>query len=490
MSKSIALSKLFQKRTKVETKVETKAPLAKKIESKTPLVKKIEAKAPLVKESKQETKKLVAKREQKVKSKALDPCVCTPETLVDFCVTVTVPRGFEAVEPDPGEFIACVSTNTNDLHCQNLKCAQTVDILVDNPCAPDTPIACQGTVELNKLHYCGSINVLVNLLVQQDPAEVGQVDPDICGGQLFVSRYISVPVDQDICVRCQPFDCSTLISPLTDITNFEVVPLINNNPDCEPSFVISGTLNFDTTPCTPQPVAVLFTADGQQEGNLYVIDETTAAATTVGPLLIGTDPVRIGGMAYDYVNDIMYGITTNDSTVFPSNLVTINTSTAAVTVVGALGLNLVGMSFNFDSSILYGIEGGAGDQLVTIDTGTGVATPIGSTGTSPISGGGLTYFPLTSSPQVLYLSPENPSTQFVSLNPADGSQTGSLALSPNRGFISGMTTNIAETLMLAVNFGTLGPELISIDGLGTTVKIGDLPSFNDAIAKGIQLQFP
>lgn len=451
-----------------------------KVEQKTILVKKPEL-LPA------ETKTVVLKQEQKVKAKALDPCVCTPVTSIDFCLTVTVPSGFEAPEDIEGNVFICVSTNTNDLHCQNLKCAQTVDIMVDNPCAPDTPIACQGIVELNKLHYCGSINILANLTVIQQPL-VFQTDPDTCVSGLAVSRYISLPIDQDICVRCEPFDCSTLISPLTEITNLTAINL--NNP-CEPTFVISGTLNFDTAPCAPPLALTLFTADGLTNGSLYIVDETDGSTTAVGTLLVGgTDPVRIGGMAYNFSTNVMYGVTTVGSPNFPLRLVTIDTSTAAVTVIdtlgNGLGFNVLDITFDASSSTLYGVTtSGVDGFLLTIDTSTGVASSVGSVGTTVV-GGGLSFFPLTSGPQTLYLSYEGPATEFLTINPATGAQTGSLDIAPDRNVVTGMTTNTAETLLLAVNNVMGSPELISIDTTtGVTTVIGSLPAGNDAIALGL-----
>lgn len=72
-----------------------------------------------------------------------------------------------------------------------------------------------------------------------------------------------------------------------------------------------------------------------------------------------------------------------------SSLYTINTSTGAGTLIGSIGFNVSGISFDPTTGILYGLSGlrGAGPAtLVTINTATGAGTLVGLV-TGPVNDG-------------------------------------------------------------------------------------------------------
>ena len=112
---------------------------------------------------------------------------------------------------------------------------------------------------------------------------------------------------------------------------------------------------------------------------LFQIDPDTGAhvpdAFGVGVdyvLITGTNiGTSIDDIAIDPTTGVMYGSDTTNS-----QLITINTSTGAGTVVGSFGgsVDLEGMGFHSDGT-LYGTEG---RRVYTINTSTGAATQVGS----------------------------------------------------------------------------------------------------------------
>ncbi len=125
-------------------------------------------------------------------------------------------------------------------------------------------------------------------------------------------------------------------------------------------------------------------------GELYVINQATGAMVQdVGPLndSLSTN-YPITGLAFSPLTGVLYGSTGNAGTV-DGILVKINPATALVTVVGSFnaGPTSTGGSpatmadIAFDSAgNLYGVGSIGGPQLYSINTLTGQATVIGSTG--------------------------------------------------------------------------------------------------------------
>src|SRR5579864_1942698 len=85
---------------------------------------------------------------------------------------------------------------------------------------------------------------------------------------------------------------------------------------------------------------ILYAATTDDEigaGKLYIIDPTTAAATLVGPILVGGLPVGVTGLAFNPLTGVLYGVTDDRSANFPDSLITINPATAAAALIGPLG---------------------------------------------------------------------------------------------------------------------------------------------------------
>jgi hypothetical protein len=117
-------------------------------------------------------------------------------------------------------------------------------------------------------------------------------------------------------------------------------------------------------------------------GSLYTVNPNTAAYTLVGPLLVGSKPIGITGLAFNPVNGVLYGVTDDFSLNFPDYLVTINPASGAATVVGPLNTTSISdISFN-STGALYGWDvqvtpTQASTFLVSISLTTGTATTIG-----------------------------------------------------------------------------------------------------------------
>jgi len=117
---------------------------------------------------------------------------------------------------------------------------------------------------------------------------------------------------------------------------------------------------------------VLYATDASDD-HLYILSTVDGSATDVGAF--GSSGV-MAGLAYDATNDVLYGTDPD------SNLYSINRSTGAATSIGPLGAGLMhGLGFDNSTGTLYGTFGGsASDELYQINTSTGAATFIGNIG--------------------------------------------------------------------------------------------------------------
>ena len=115
-------------------------------------------------------------------------------------------------------------------------------------------------------------------------------------------------------------------------------------------------------------------------GTLYGLDTATDKLLTIdmntGQGTAKSSPLgfaNVEGLAFDVVNNILYGSDTISAGIGTDNLITINTTNGAGTAVGHMGYNQVkGLAYDFYAGKLYGTDT-AVDQLLTIDTSTGLA---------------------------------------------------------------------------------------------------------------------
>lgn len=140
--------------------------------------------------------------------------------------------------------------------------------------------------------------------------------------------------------------------------------------------------------CLVAPAAhagTLYAADGalSTAGNLYTVDSNTGLTTVVGALVDAAGAgYAINGMAWDSVNQWLWGTTSGASPTFANGLVRINPNTGQVTQVGLLGLNPPNFGADLDlrGGVLYGWAEGSLSALMTINTATGAATVVGPNG--------------------------------------------------------------------------------------------------------------
>jgi len=139
-------------------------------------------------------------------------------------------------------------------------------------------------------------------------------------------------------------------------------------------------------------------------GELYIINPANGATITdVGPTNDGlSQNYPITGLAVNPINGLLYGSTGNAIAGTEARLVLINPATAQVTVVGSFnagptntgGTPATMADIAFDSAgNLFGVGSIGGPQLYSINTATGQATVIGSTGLTSTTGGGLAIGP-------------------------------------------------------------------------------------------------
>ena len=139
-------------------------------------------------------------------------------------------------------------------------------------------------------------------------------------------------------------------------------------------------------------------------GELYVLNPANGAVLQdVGPLndVLGAN-YPITGLAVNPVTGVLFGSTGNAVSATEARLVSIDPATAVVTFIGTFDAGPTNSSgapatmsdIAFDASgNLYGVGSIGGPQLYSINTATGKATVIGTTGLTSTSGGGLAISP-------------------------------------------------------------------------------------------------
>jgi len=139
-------------------------------------------------------------------------------------------------------------------------------------------------------------------------------------------------------------------------------------------------------------------------GELYILDQTDGSVIQdVGPLNDANNVnYPITGLAFSPTTGALYGSTGNNPNTTAARLVRIDPATALVTLIGSFNAGPVNSSgtpatmadIGFDSAgNLYGVGSIGGPQLYSINTSTGQATVIGSTGLTSTTGGGLAISP-------------------------------------------------------------------------------------------------
>ena len=233
----------------------------------------------------------------------------------------------------------------------------------------------------------------------------------------------------------------------------------------------------------------LYAATGSNgvAGNLYTINATTAVATLVGPVLIGSSPVGLTALALNPVTGVLYGLTTNDGPSPNRSLVTVNPATGAAVLIGSIGANAAGdMAFN-SSGVLFAWPK-SGGNLVTINLTTGASTVVGPTGAPFVNGGAVSFVG-----GVLYAAVGGSNGPLYTVNTSTGAATAGPTLTgaPIDGGMAAMTTS-GGGVLYAVDSdmsGATTSRLVTINATtGAVTQVGALlPTDTDALAFAVTL---
>ena len=174
----------------------------------------------------------------------------------------------------------------------------------------------------------------------------------------------------------------------------------------------------------------------------------------------------------------MYGSTSNvDANA--GQLVTVNTTTGAASLVGAFGTTNPMQDLSFSGTTLYGASTNGGlPRLYTINTGTGVATLVGTNiGISGSGGNGLSFCPNTN----LYFAGYGTDGDLYSVNKVSGAgsslgtMTGGAAghtipalACSDGGILYGIDNNSGAAALISIDYNTL-----AITSIGSTISGAD-----------------
>ena len=177
--------------------------------------------------------------------------------------------------------------------------------------------------------------------------------------------------------------------------------------------------------------------------NEFVVVDLGALQETV----LNTLPNTIRDMAYDYANDIMYGLEGDTLCTIDPNTGTRLTA-IALTGIDSNGLHV--MAIDLKSNI-YAIEYSTG-KLYTIDAATGAATMVGSTGLSMAYIQAMTYDPNTG---VMYWANYDSKGQLYTVDPVT-------AQTQLRGLLCTSSGNEVGALFFPYTFNASAPGAPSI----------------------------
>jgi hypothetical protein len=244
---------------------------------------------------------------------------------------------------------------------------------------------------------------------------------------------------------------------------------------------------------TGADAAVLYASSAAgATGELYIINPANGALVQdVGPLNdAGAVNYPITGLAFNPITGVLYGSTGNNPTATAARLVTINPASGLVTVVGSFNAGPTNSSgtpatmadIAFDAAgNLYGVGSIGGPQLYSINTSTGQATVIGTTGLTSttggglaISGGGLFYGTPTASRFGTYNSTTGAYTDIANPTKPAGGGYGALAFGDG-GVLYGL--NVGSGSPPPTHLVTIDPATGAVTDLGASINSLDAMAF-------------
>ena len=221
-------------------------------------------------------------------------------------------------------------------------------------------------------------------------------------------------------------------------------------------------------------LAPLYAADGRGGGggSLYIVNQADAAATTIGPIVLGAMGIGITGLEMS-PDGVLYAASNG---VGSPRLLTIDPYTGAATEVGALlaGKASAGAKdLAFLGDRLLGWRGGAsGNGMTEIDTATGAVSVFASAGGIAIAAApdGTVYHAATGN------------GVLSTVNPETGELTAGPTMTAPASSVNSMTF-VGNTLFASVSVLKAPSELHVIDtATGQATLRGALPVGIDAVA--------
>lgn len=232
-------------------------------------------------------------------------------------------------------------------------------------------------------------------------------------------------------------------------------------------------------------------------GELYILDSSTGGVLQdIGALNDASGQnYGITGLAFDPMTGVLFGSVSNSDAAVAAQLVTVDPSTALVTVIGAFNAGNPGtraatmadIDFDPTSGGLYGIGSVGGPQLYSINTGTGQATITGPTGLTSTTGGGVAIDAAGN----VYGTPT--SSRYGTYDKVTGAFA--LVANPTK-FVGGAYAAMAFNdvgMLYGLNLGTgnathlvtfdpttgaatdIGPSVVNLDAIAFRPKAGAIP---------------
>jgi hypothetical protein len=231
----------------------------------------------------------------------------------------------------------------------------------------------------------------------------------------------------------------------------------------------------------PPPASdALYAAKGSSAttSDLYTLDPATGIATSIGPT-----GYALTGLALRPSDGVLFGATSTQSASHPFSLITIDTTTGAGTLVGAFGFSsaLGDIAFSSDDT-LYGFRPDT-RTLHTVNTSTGVATPVSGTPVVAPSafGMGCSF----DSSDIFYVFAKRGDVPFYIVDPSTGTPTTQTSLSSPYTLmvVAAASFDTNDALWAVINES--GPiwHLSIIDvGTGVVTDVATIDNYFDALA--------
>ena len=219
------------------------------------------------------------------------------------------------------------------------------------------------------------------------------------------------------------------------------------------------------------------------EGNLYLVDQETAATRLVSSLnLAGKTPVGLDGLAIHPRTGVFYGITAPTSAVIPKSLVIVDPTNGNVTLVGDLGAVASDIEFAADGTLYAWLPDTR--QIGTIDLDTGRITARGKPAARGTSKGGFTL--IGENKAYVATTGGAGTIDVIDINTGNITTGPALSGAPFPDLINGLAFQRGILYAINTNFGrSTQANLVTIDPqTGKVTNVGALPNDTDAIAFG------